>query len=215
MFKLWVSLLLALSTPRTQTLDIARVNQVSDVSVIVRAKEYTVNPKTYALKYSLGGCSGVYINPTTVLTAAHCFESPVLHIWIRSQGAHSRSAALIKINPELDLALLAVEGPVNHVYARLAKDSRAGEGVINIGNPYNFEFLASEGIVAQVSYKMKEFKGHYLVTTAMINPGSSGGGVFNENGELLGINTMTIGGLFGWAGISLAVDANTIRKFLR
>ena len=47
------------------------------------------------------------------------------------------------------------------------------------------EFLVSQGIVAQKEFTTREFKSSYIVHTAMINPGSSGGGgAFNDKGEL-------------------------------
>jgi S1-C subfamily serine protease len=92
---------------------------------------------------------------------------------------------------------------------------RVGEDVYNVGSPYFLEFLISSGLISAIDLKVKGFMAHYFVSTAMINPGSSGGGAFNEAGELIGVNTMTIGGPFGWAGISLAVDLSTLKEFLR
>ncbi len=47
----------------------------------------------------------------------------------------------------------------------------------------------------------------------MCNPGSSGGGAFNESGELIGVNTMIVG-IFGWTGITLTVNTETVNEFL-
>jgi len=48
----------------------------------------------------------------------------------------------------------------------------------------------------------------------MINPGSSGGGLFSMKGDLIGVNTLAVGFL-GWAGISLAVSTADIQEFLK
>jgi S1-C subfamily serine protease len=121
---------------------------------------------------------------------------------------------LVKLDPEHDLALLKVQNVKNHSYAKIAKSARVGEQIINVGSPIIFEFLVSEGIVAALHFKDKTFKSTYLITTAMINPGSSGGGAFNAAGELVGVNTMSVG-MFGWTGISMAVDIESIKGFLK
>jgi S1-C subfamily serine protease len=90
-----------------------------------------------------------------------------------------------------------------------------GASLIVVGSPFSLEFLVSEGIVALSHRKDHEFHGTYIIHTAMINSGSSGGGLFNPAGELVGVNTMTMGGPFGWNGISMAVDIKTVREFLR
>ncbi len=135
-------------------------------------------------------------------------------LWIRPYNGKSAAAELVKIDKEHDLALLYVKDKMVHPYVKLATGVRLGEKVINIGSPLFFEFLVSDGIVAQIDVKIKEFKSHYLVTTAMINSGSSGGGAFNVKGELLGVNTLSVG-IFGWSGISMAVSIADIEAFLK
>ncbi len=162
---------------------------------------------------SFGGCSGTYIGPYTILTAAHCFESAGLtRTWARgvneSLGVPARLVALDK---RKDLALLDVA--YRHSYTRIGKMPKRGDRVLNIGSPINFEFIPSEGRIGQTEYGIKGFTARYLVTTAMCNPGSSGGGAFNERGDLIGVNTMVVG-MFGWIGITMAVNTDTVNEFL-
>lgn len=209
-----IAVLLTLFAPQTQVLTIKQTDDVLKVSVLLRVKQYIVNPETQEIKRIMGGCSGTYIRPETILTAAHCFSNPVTDIWVRDMNGPSLRASLIKLDPEKDLALIGVPGPINHAYAHLAKRVRVGEQVINVGSPFMFQFLVSEGVISALNVTVTEFKAHYTITTAMINPGSSGGGAFNEKGELIGVNTMTIGGFMGWAGISMTVDEKTVKAFL-
>lgn len=209
-------LLSLFSTPHTQVVNLKQAEQVLSVSVLIRAKQYVIDKQTSKIRRGLAGCSGTFVSSTTVLTAAHCFSDPTTDIWVRGPDFKiSYRATLLKVDADHDLALLAVQDVTNHPFAPIAAIARAGEQVINVGSPLIFEFLLSEGIVATTQFKHRLFKATYLITTAMINPGSSGGGAFNADGELLGVNTMTIGGFFGWAGISMAVDHVTIREFLK
>lgn len=215
LLKMYVSLITLLLMPHTQVLSIKQSDQVMDVSVLIRAKQYTLDDETLKINRGMAGCSGTYVSENTVLTAAHCFSRPTTDIWVRDP--HVRwgfRAQLVKLDPEHDLALLKVESVAKHPYAKLAKSARIGEQIINVGSPIIFEFLVSEGIVAALHFKDKTFKSTYTITTAMINPGSSGGGAFNAAGELAGVNTMSVG-MFGWTGISMAVDIESIKGFLK
>jgi serine protease Do len=216
MFKLLAILITGCLTPQTQVLHATQVEQVLKSSVLIHIKTIETNQHTLATRGEIIGCSGTYIAPNTVLTAAHCVsEGTIMNIWVRGTDHHSLEARLIKLNPSKDLALLVVISATPHSYAHLAPQLAQGDGIINVGSPAAFEFLISEGIVAQVHVASKPYSSLYTLTTAMINPGSSGGGTFNLNGELVGVNTMAPLGMFGWAGISMAVSLEDITAFLK
>ncbi len=211
----WTMLLLTLFMPQTQELSLLQAGKVLKTSVLIKAKIWAIDDETQEIKRGLIGCSGTYITPTHVLTAAHCFMMPTTEIWVRGYNEKSLEAKLIKVAPEHDLALLAITSKKPHAFAKVAKSVRLGEQVISVGSPIRLEFALSEGIVSVLNVVSKPFLSKYLIHTAMINGGSSGGGAFNKDGELLGVNTMTMGGMFGWAGISMAVSIEDIRGFLK
>lgn len=161
---------------------------------------------------SYSGCSGTFIGPYTIITAAHCFETPTTQVWARGPyESVGYPVHLVAWDKKKDLALLDV--PFKHPYVKIGRLPQRGDHVLNIGSPMNFEFVPSEGSIGETDYKAKGFTARYLVTTAMCNPGSSGGGAFNERGELIGVNTMIVG-IFGWQGITLTVNTDTVNLFL-
>ncbi len=206
-----ISLIFALifSGPKPAQVSVSVAKRALNSSVLVHMK--TAPDKDG--KRHRGGCSGTYIDPTHIISAAHCFDEDTEFIWAR--GLYDKVGYPVKVvrySKAKDLALL--EAPYAHPYATLGRMPERGESILNVGSPLMFEFVVSEGILAMPGYRMKQFTATYLVTTAMINPGSSGGGAFNSQGQLVGVNTMSAG-FMGWDGISLAVSVNDVREFIR
>lgn len=212
--KVWSLLLFTLFVPQTQVLSLQETQEVLSTSVRLSIKMYRQD-EDGKIQYGRAGCSGTYITPNHVLTAAHCFPYPVTNVWVKGYNEPTQNGVVLKLDPEHDLALVAIRSKKPHVYAKLAKSVRIGEKVIVVGSPLSLQFALSEGIVSVLHVKSAPFKSLYLIHTGMINPGSSGGGAFNKDGELLGVNTMSMGGFFGWAGISMAVSIEDIRRFLK
>lgn len=209
-----VLLLLAFFTPKVQVLNVTQVEKALSSAVLLHIKMYITDPSTLKTDVGMAGCSGTFISEGTILTAAHCFGEPFTNIWVKDSHGVTLDGKLVKIDPPHDLALVAVIHKKAHAYTRLAKSVKVGEQVINVGSPYGLGLMLSEGIVAKLNSMFKPFTGHYILHTGMINPGSSGGGCLNKDGELMGVNTLSIGGPFGWAGISASVDLQTIKAFL-
>ena len=70
---------------------------------------------------------------------------------------------------------------------RAYKDLKVGERAFTIGSPAGFESTLGEGLVSG----LREEEGlHYVQTSAPISPGSSGGGLFDQHGNLIGITTL-------------------------
>ena len=122
---------------------------------------------------------------------------------------------IVAINPYVDLALLKLDVPKNiklkRVYLGSRGSAKDGESVFAIGNPLGLERTISEGIV---SSRRRNFQGQLFVqTTAPLNPGNSGGPLFNLRGEVIGVTNMKA----GWftEGLSFAVPVDTLKFFLR
>ena len=112
--------------------------------------------------------------------------------WVRVQGAEWMPiVAIVAKDEHKDLALVKADlgGQTLH-QARLGTVAgvKPGDPVVVIGNPLGEEFSVTDGIISQI----RNQDGYKVVqTTAPISPGNSGGPLFNEQGEVVGIVTFT------------------------
>jgi serine protease Do len=85
-------------------------------------------------------------------------------------------------------------------------NSKVGEWVVAIGSPYGFDSTVTSGII---SAKARQFSDDspipFIQTDVPVNPGNSGGPLFNLNGEVIGINSMIYSRTGGFQGLSFAI----------
>lgn len=148
---------------------------------------YVVRARATAADSSFSQGSGVAIAADLIVTNYHVIKGrPVLEI---ERDGTKRPAKLEAFDEAHDLALLKVEG----LKARVARVRRApevtvGERVYAIGSPRGLELTFSDGLVSA----LRDSKGAKIIqTSAPISPGSSGGGLFDASGQLIGITTFT------------------------
>lgn len=133
--------------------------------------------------------SGVVVGRGLVATNCHVVQEATT---IRVQSAQGELPALwTRQLPAQDLCLLAVAGlSATPVKLRPSSTLAAGEPAFAVGNPLGFGLAASAGLVAvvkaQTPYPM-------VVATPSISHGSSGGGLFDGQGQLLGITAAVLG----------------------
>lgn len=117
------------------------------------------------------------------------------------------SVQSLKMSDHDDLALLSVDC-YNAPFLRPESDLHhfgQGQRVYAIGNPKGLQHTVTSGIVSGY----RDFNGRkFIQTDAPINPGNSGGPLIDEQGGLLGINTMI---LLNTQGIGFAVPAQEIQ----
>jgi len=100
-------------------------------------------------------------------------------------------------------------------FATLAKpkDLQVGEWVVAIGSPYGFENSVTAGIV---SAKGRTLPGDayvpFIQTDVAVNPGNSGGPLFNMNGEVVGINSQIFSRSGGYQGLSFAIPVDVAQR---
>ncbi|WP_028536035.1 Do family serine endopeptidase [Paludibacterium yongneupense] len=116
-------------------------------------------------------------------------------------------ARVIGSDARTDVALLKIDGKDLPV-AKLGSSAtlKVGEWVLAIGSPFGFENSVTSGIVSAVGRQLPdENYVPFIQTDAAVNPGNSGGPLFNLKGEVVGINSQIYSESGGFMGISFAV----------
>jgi hypothetical protein len=130
--------------------------------------------------------SAVVVGPGRLVTNNHVVAGAA-QITVR-HGADQYSAYVATADPEHDLALLRADALLApSVRFGNGEDVRVGQSVYAIGSPRGLEQTLSEGIVSSLR---STADGSVIQTTAAISPGSSGGGLFDDHGRLIGLTTM-------------------------
>ena len=140
--------------------------------------------------------SGVFVGENEVVTNCHVIDTgEVIEIFPATPGPDSTSAAgRIVAALDCDLCLLKVDG-LSGEPATIgdAEKLRLGDSVFAVGFPeYPSETLSS-GIISRLSSEEDIFPKPEIQTTAPFHFGMSGGGLFNEAGELIGIPALSEG----------------------
>ncbi|MCX7055998.1 MAG: PDZ domain-containing protein, partial [Proteobacteria bacterium] len=113
----------------------------------------------------------------------------------------------IGVDQRTDVAVIKIDGK-NLPTVRVGDPTklRPGEWVVAIGSPFGFENSVTAGIVSATSRSLPD--GQYtpfIQTDAAVNPGNSGGPLFNMAGEVVGINSQIYSRTGGFMGISFAI----------
>lgn len=129
--------------------------------------------------------SGVVVGTEQVITNCHVVQYASA-VRVRS-GSNEHTAVPDTADTHLDLCLIRVPGLEAPTVRRgSVKQVRVGQAVFAIGTPHGLERTLSQGLVSALR---ETEEGTLIQTSAAISPGSSGGGLFDGEGRLIGITT--------------------------
>lgn len=150
-----------------------------------------------------------------IVTNAHVVGAAVEIAVILGDGSR-RPAVIVGVDWSADVAVIRVDGAVPSALSYAADVPEVGDPVIAIGSPFNLHASVSMGVVSGLHRSLRPSSPDwFLQHTALINPGSSGGPVLNERGEVLGVNTAVPDGQFEFGGIALAIEAPIVARIVQ
>lgn len=146
-----------------------------------------------------GHGSGVHTGNRYIVTAAHVVGQAATVKVKTSRGGESE-ADVLWVNKAHDIALLRAQSLPDVDVSRLAcGNPSVGQAVSAVGNPGPLEFITAYGRVSSLLKHGNPWADFYIVSMA-IAPGMSGGPVFNEQGQVIGLVVGVAMMSIGWAG---------------
>ncbi|MBX2882104.1 MAG: DegQ family serine endoprotease [Granulosicoccus sp.] len=144
-----------------------------------------------------------------VITNAHVVDNAD-EIRVGLQNRREYQATLVGTDPASDIALLKLDAedlPV--VKIGNSEDLKVGEWVLAIGSPFGFEHTATQGIVSALARSLPDDTYvPFIQTDVAVNPGNSGGPLFNTDGEVVGVNSQIYSRSGGYQGLSFSIPIN-------
>ena len=157
-----------------------------------------------------------------IITNAHvvnnCFKD-CKRITVVFHNDVAEEATLINYDEDSDIALLQIMSNQKFSYLKWGNKPELGEDVIAIGSPMNQSFTVTFGNVSALDRFVPNAASFvpFIQTDTAMNPGNSGGPLFNHEGDLIGINTLIItgSGSRGSIGLGFAIDGTYAQAVIK
>lgn len=179
----------ATQVPRSQNARKRFVESIEEKTVALTEVDKRGNITPY--------CSGVWVSENKIVTAAHCTEDRDIIIYITKKDLNKgdlqlRLSAKLKSDESSDLAILLTDpgSTPKHKSARIISNSDvwSGKKLYIVGHTAGMWWTYTEGVISSSIRSMyDEGRTPSIQVSAPIWLGNSGGGAFDENGDLVGI----------------------------
>jgi serine protease Do len=165
-------------------------------------------PRQHGMQHGQG--SGFLISADgLLLTNAHVVDG-AKEVTVKLSDHREFKAKVLGADRSSDIAVLKIDGhDLPTVSLGDSDQLGVGDYVLAIGEPFGLEETATAGIV---SAKGRSLPGDgyvpFIQTDAAVNPGNSGGPLFDANGSVVGINSQIYSSSGGYQGVSFAIPVN-------
>ena len=148
-----------------------------------------------------------------ILTNAHVVKD-AREVTVKLTDRREFRAKVLGADPKTDVAVLRIDAK-NLPVVTLGKtaDLKVGEWVLAIGSPFGFENTVTAGVVSAKGRSLPDDSAvPFIQTDVAVNPGNSGGPLFNARGEVVGINSQIYSRSGGYQGVSFAIPIDIAWK---
>lgn len=171
---------------------------------------------------SLGLGTGMIVSENGyILTNWHVAGNKYSNCYVTLESGSIKNGSVVWADEDLDLAIVKINASeLNCITLGDSDNIKIGQKAYAIGNPIGVEFqrTVTSGIISGTNRTVKidddngtSYMDDLMQTDATINPGNSGGPLINENGEVIGINTVKIAEA---EGIGFAVPINIVKPII-
>lgn len=155
------------------------------------------------------GSGFIFTHDGLILTNAHVIDGAD-EVIVKLTDRREFKAKVIGLDKNTDVAVIKIKAKdLPTVKIGDPTLSRVGEPVLAIGSPYGFENSATGGIISAKARSLPDDTYvPFIQTDVAVNPGNSGGPLFNHRGEVIGINSQIYSRTGGFQGLSFAIPIN-------
>ena len=148
-----------------------------------------------------------------IVTNAHVVDGAE-RVTVKMADGRAFDATVIGTDPMTDIALLKVEADLTLPFVEFGPSDtlRVGDEVVAVGNPFGLGGTVTSGIISALSRNINAGPfDDFIQTDAAINRGNSGGPLFNNDGDVIGVNTAILSPGGGSVGIGFAVPSDLVQ----
>ncbi|PJI96293.1 serine protease Do [Acidovorax sp. 69] len=148
-----------------------------------------------------------------VLTNAHVVKG-ASDVVVKLTDRREFRAKVLGADPKTDVAVLKIDAKdLPTVRLGSTRDLQVGEWVLAIGSPFGFENSVTAGVVSAKGRSLPDDSlVPFIQTDVAVNPGNSGGPLFNARGEVVGINSQIYSRSGGYQGVSFSIPIELAAK---
>jgi len=148
-----------------------------------------------------------------IMTNAHVVKDAT-EVVVKLTDRREFKAKVLGSDPKTDVAVLKINATNLPVVTLGSVDNlRVGEWVLAIGAPFGFENTVTAGVVSAKGRSLPDDSAvPFIQTDVAVNPGNSGGPLFNARGEVVGINSQIYSQSGGYQGVSFAIPIDLAAK---
>jgi len=148
-----------------------------------------------------------------IVTNAHVIDN-ASKITVSLDDKRKFDAEVIGVDKLSDIALLKIKAnKLSYVSLGDSDKLEVGEWVVAIGTPFGLDYTATQGIVSALTRSLPtETYVPFIQTDAAVNPGNSGGPLFNLAGQVVGVNSQIYSKSGGYMGVSFAIPVNIVKN---
>lgn len=159
--------------------------------------------------------SGFVIDPSGIIVTNNHVVKDARTVTVTMSDGNTYPAKILGTDPKTDLAVIKITAPHPLPFVELGDSASVvpGEWVIAMGNPFGLDGTVTAGIVSALGRDIGDGPyDKFIQIDAPINEGNSGGPLFDQKGQVIGINTAILSPSGGSVGIGFAIPSNTIKR---
>ena len=177
-------------------------------------KNFPQQPRGYGNRQKEASGSGFIISSDGyVVTNAHVIDDSK-NVTVTLEDKRELKATVVGVDKLSDIALLKIEAK-DLPMVKLGDSDKldVGQWVVAMGTPFGLDYTATQGIVSALSRSLpKDTYVPFIQTDAAVNPGNSGGPLFDLDGQVVGVNSQIYSRSGGYMGVSFAIPSNIVKN---